>query len=370
MADKLATLYHKGKGGKLYSWKVWCEGADIVTEYGTTDGKKSISRKAAKPKNVGRSNETTAEEQAAKEALSMWNKKKDGKYSETPDAAEDTVFLPMLAHDYSKQKKPVEFPVDVQPKLDGVRCLAFWQNGRVVLMSRGGKEYDVKHISEALIDCLPKNYVLDGELYVHGNKLQDTIRLVKKHRDGDDGSIRISYCVYDGFYIGKHGLPWENRRDALAIVLTDIISKTPAAYIKTVYTKQITSEEELLSELELCEKNGYEGVIVRTYAGKYTLGHRSRDLLKLKKFKDAEFEIVGHTEATGNDSGTVIWTCRTPDNKEFSVRPIGTRKERATYLRRAERYYGRVLTVKYQSLTKDGIPQFPVGLAIREQMDL
>lgn len=68
------TLYHRGKAGGLYSWRVWTEGADILTEYGLVDGEKQIARKTATPKNVGRANATTAEEQAALEAKSMWQK--------------------------------------------------------------------------------------------------------------------------------------------------------------------------------------------------------------------------------------------------------------------------------------------------------
>jgi DNA ligase-1 len=29
-------------------------------------------------------------------------------------------------------------------------------------------------------------------------------------------------------------------------------------------------------------------------------------------------------------------------------------------------YYGKLLTVKYQELTSDGIPRFPVGISFRD----
>ncbi|MEJ2027139.1 MAG: aconitase family protein, partial [Limibacillus sp.] len=88
-------------------------------------------------KNIGRSNETTPQEQAEKEARAAWQKKLDRKYSLTPEEARETVFLPMLAHNWRKQKRYPEFPLDVQPKLDGVRCIAHRDNGKVKLMDFG-----------------------------------------------------------------------------------------------------------------------------------------------------------------------------------------------------------------------------------------
>lgn len=37
MAYESCVLYHEGRKGKLYSWRVWTEGAKIVTEYGQDD---------------------------------------------------------------------------------------------------------------------------------------------------------------------------------------------------------------------------------------------------------------------------------------------------------------------------------------------
>jgi DNA ligase-1 len=39
---------------------------------------------------------------------------------------------------------------------------------------------------------------------------------------------------------------------------------------------------------------------------------------------------------------------------------------RTDFYKNAAKYIGKKLTVKYQELTKDGIPRFPVGIAIRD----
>jgi hypothetical protein len=81
---------------------------------------------------------------------------------------------------------------------------------------------------------------------------------------------------------------------------------------------------------------------------------------------EEEFPIVGYREAEGPDAGTVIWVCRTEDGQEFSVRPRGTRAERAGWLETAESAIGKPLTVIFQERTEGGIPRFPVGKAIRD----
>lgn len=366
----LPILYKEARTGKLHSWQIWTEGADMVEEYGTVEGEKTTNRRTCEGKNIGKKNETTPEDQAAKEAAAKHQKKLDKGYRLTKDAAKETVFLPMLAHDYNKLKKAIEFPVDVQPKLDGVRCLARMGDEDVNLMSRGGKEYVVHHITDELRDMLSPKTVLDGELYVHGMPLQDINALVKKHREEDDpeypgGSVQLEYWVYDGFHEECTHHTWERRRDDLVRYMDGFPDRVK---VRPVPTFKCKSEEQLFEFLDRFLEEGYEGAILRLPDGEYSLGHRSRNLLKLKKFEDSEFEIVGWYEAKGNDKGTVCWTCATPEGKEFRVRPMGTREQRAKWLEEADSYIGKMLTVKYQQLSKDGIPTGnTVGVAIREE---
>jgi DNA ligase-1 len=48
------------------------------------------------------------------------------------------------------------------------------------------------------------------------------------------------------------------------------------------------------------------------------------------------------------------------------VRPRGTHEERAVLLNNAGSYVAKKLTVRYQELTDDGIPRFPVGISFRD----
>jgi ATP-dependent DNA ligase len=96
----------------------------------------------------------------------------------------------------------------------------------------------------------------------------------------------------------------------------------------------------------------------------YKEGARSKDLLKYKKFKDGEFEVVGHHLAK---IGTPIpiFECKCGE-KIFSVMMKEDLANKNKRMKNIAEYYGKLLTVKYQELTNDGIPRFPVGISFRD----
>jgi ATP-dependent DNA ligase len=357
-------LYHKGKTGATWEWKIWTEGDKIYTEYGIVGGAKQLACKKAEPKNVGRANETTAEGQAMSEAASMHKFKLDRKYSLTPEEAQESVFLPMLAHDFDKYGKKVSYPVFVQPKLDGCRALACWKNNKIVLLSRSGKEYNVPHIQEELAKYIPEDLVLDGELYIHGVGFQSLVKLIKKNRPE---SIQLTYCVYDCFVIGEEEATWEDRYMKLTNYHDMFAS---SAYIRFVPTNLAQDLNHIKSYQKDYIGKGYEGAIVRCGDGVYELGYRSQKLLKVKLWQDKEFKITGFTNGVGKFEKCVIWECVAENGLKFNVTPKGTASEREEWLRDAPSYIGQMLKVKFFERTDDGLPRFPVGLGVRPEEDM
>jgi ATP-dependent DNA ligase len=172
------VLYHKGSNGSIRQWQVWSEGADIVTEHGQKDGKLQIARKTATAKNVGKANATTPEIQARIEAEAMYTHKLTRKYSLSIVDCEERLMLPMLAHSFEKAKNKVTYPAYIQPKFDGVRCIARvigQAEGRnvVQLLTRAGKQWDIPHLALELGEIMPEGLVLDGEIYIHGKTFQE-----------------------------------------------------------------------------------------------------------------------------------------------------------------------------------------------------
>ena len=399
------TLYGKASTGKIKMWSIKVQdnkgvGA-ITTTHGYVGGKlQENTRLVTVGKNIGRKNETTPVQQAVSEAQSDWKKKTEagGMTEKKPEeaaagagsapkaddsdkesvkgkpsaeknakaaAAAGVVPHPMLAHDYNKRGKDIKFPCYAQRKLDGVRCLAISGSG---LFSRTGKAFPHMDHIRAEINSLPKGplapnggTILDGELYSDSLNFQEIVGLVKKETLKPEDApkmLKIYLCVYDTVQDGTNeernaylkNLFKTHKFKALKLLPTDVANNLDD--IKRLHADYVA--------------DGYEGLILRNKAGLYKVGHRSADLQKYKEFKDDEYKIIGFKEGDGIEKGCVIWLCETKDKKPFSVRPRGTHEDRAEAFKTASKQVGKKLTVRFQELTEDGIPRFPVGLAVRD----
>jgi len=359
------TLYAKDSKEKIRIWKIEVVGANINTKHGLMDGKiVSKTKTITDGKNIGKSNETSPEEQAIAEATSTWQNQKDSGYFESINEAETTdIYLPMLALVFSKRKHDIKYPAYVQPKLDGVRCLVKKINKSTLhFMSRGGKDYNVlqKHpMVSALLEYMQVGDILDGEIYKHGWSLQKITSMVKKYQPE---TFELEYWIFDTPIRGT----FEDR----------FVSMKKSKNLKFVETHKIASESEVHTYHDKYVQEGYEGVIVRNADGEYKFGERSSDLQKYKEFIDDEFEITGWKVEEQNINGEnykcIVYICKTKDGATFNCRPKGTLKVREELLKIAKDLVGKQLTVRYQALTDDTegkgrkVPQFPVGICIRD----
>lgn len=243
------------------------------------------------------------------------------------------------------------------------RCIAIIENHNVTLLSRKGKRITtMKHIEKELsqlCDC-----VLDGELYNHSMKFDKIIGAIKRDEMNDDSKL-IEYHVYDlvsedEFFVQRYA--------KLRYFLIDypiFLLEHDLVHTKLVETFAVNSESDSIARRDDFISKGYEGAMYRSLNGYYKINGRSKDLLKLKKWQDAEFEITGATE---DKLGECVFECMTKDGHFFSTKMEGTHEERMEQLANANDYIGCMLTVKFFELTKDKIPRFPVGLRIREDL--
>jgi hypothetical protein len=89
MRTELPTLYKKDTTDKIRQWSIIAEDNKFWTEQGILDGKIVVNKPTiTHPKNIGKSNETSAEEQAHAEAKAKWEIKKSGEYFESIEAAQ------------------------------------------------------------------------------------------------------------------------------------------------------------------------------------------------------------------------------------------------------------------------------------------
>jgi DNA ligase-1 len=359
---RLPNLYSKTSKGARNIWMCWVEGAYVCVRWGQDGGALQDARFKCEPKNVGRANATTAEQQAVEEARSKWKKQVKKKYHWDPSHWEtNTNLKPMLAKVWADEKHKIVYPATVQPKLDGLRCFAYLKDGEVFLQSRGGDPYVVHHIQQQLKLLLPEGVIFDGELYSHGTSLQTINSWVRRPQED---STNITYVVYDYVQRSDMDLFWPSRLAALSLKFWE--KNVNATHIYQCPHMTVDREEEIKPLHDAYVQHGYEGAIVRSYDMPYRFGYRSSGLLKMKEFQDDEFRIVGYERGKGKFENVPIFHCKTKTGQVFGVTPRGTDQERLRMLNEADTYLNKDLTVRFFNYTPDGIPFHPVGVAIRE----
>ncbi len=381
-----AKLYKLDSTGKLRFWEIKtfrsipnCQGMPGDIDYGYKvshgiEGSNNIvsSSTLVKPKNLGKKNATTPEQQADFEAESLMKKQMDKNYTPNKNqaAAKDVGLLPMLAQRYDQHPAKFIFPGYIQPKLDGLRCLAVVRDGDIRLISRKGKEFKaVKHLKQKIAQSLGYlvlgqlaipddiDIILDGELYSHDMTFQEIISATKRDKANDE-SEKIEYHIYDTIqeehFYDRH---WWLRKN--------IISNEN---VKLVWTFEVYDEAEIISRNQENIKRGFEGSILRNKEGFYECDKRSYNLLKVKEFLDDEFEIVGAEESVGKRAGQACFVCKTKKGAEFTVNMMGTDADRTEYWTNRADYIGKFVTVRFFEWTtsEKPVPRFGVGVAVRD----
>lgn len=417
-----STLYALNKDGSYQEWKVSVFGADVIVEFGKLSGKKQIKITSCEPKNIGRSNETTGEQQAVLEARSKWEKQVRLGYRETKEELQtEENFSPMLAHDAIKRSKSIVYPAYVQPKLDGVRALVTLdKDGIPVFNSRGNKTYPVQGALLQQVKELAEHTgfdKFDGELYIHGLSLQKIVALAKKWRTPEqiEAEIEKDYqadikrynkAVADGEHLWKDfdgnvwavstykpvkdvdrfsgyssldleyhifdipvnaQSPWysyehDNTRHQDLLVVADAVEcELNVPLVKVIHGIVVSSEREVKWSIGKYMEQGFEGSIIRNFKGVYEFGQRSSDLQKWKQFQDGEAKVLDSVE---DKNGEGVLLCEERDGTRFNCKMKGTHAERSQA--KMLLLVGDFINFTFQSRTDDGVPQFPVGQSVRE----
>lgn len=365
----LPTLY-KQKNDKVLFWQIETGSGPLdqipiyVIKHGYVGGKTQTTfTEVRNGKNQGKANETTAIQQCDLEAKALWQKQIDHKgYVENLKA--DNGFKPvkpMLAHSYDDHPHKLVFPCYVQAKYDGIRCVCHIDNsGGIRFFSRQSSEFlTLSHLKEELQKLNYRNIILDGELYSHKINFQEIISAVKRDEVSDKTPL-IEYIVYDA---ALSNTPYEKRLSILSSLLKPEWNTNAKIKVATTY---ITNT---LDQIEAYHKSytdkGYEGVILRNSQGLYVEDKRSYDLLKYKKFQDAEFEIVGIEMNKGKLKDTCVFVCKTKKGTQFKAMPEGTQEQREQMVvdwNSGKIKTGDFATIKYFSMTTsdDPVPRFPI----------
>lgn len=287
---------------------------------------------------------------------------------------------PMLAYDLEQYVNSLEYPVYVQPKLDGYRCLTYCNPAtkEVVFFSRQGKTFAyLDHIRANILRIIKmkKNrisrepFFLDGELFITDANVPNPIYLLRSflgRKSMTAAELKeheiIHYHLFDAFFPNQPEMPFENRWKWL---LTHFRPAKVPDCVELVPTLLVHNQDELFSLRDHFLEEGQEGIIVRKPAGVYRRGYKSKNILRSKKIFENKFVIANYREGLGKDKGSVIWVfrCKKSPKRTFQARPMGTLTERRKWFAEARNWIGKEVRVKFFNKDENGcVRRNPVAI--------
>jgi len=177
----------------------------------------------------------------------------------------------------------------ISEKLDGVR--AFW-NGSEFCSREGNKFY----APDWFVKRFPKDITLDGELFAGRGTFNEASGIIRCKDQPNRWKFKIEYHVFDIPSMGNK--PFETRHQHL----TDLFDKLCIKWVKVVSHTVCQDKDHLMKELSRVQDLEGEGLMLRKPGSLYE-GKRSKTLLKVKTFLDADAEVIGHEEGHGKNTG-------------------------------------------------------------------
>ena len=175
-----------------------------------------------------------------------------------------------------------------EPKLDGIRCIAFKKGSDVKLLSRN--KLDLTQSYPKVVGALAGqegNFIIDGELAaVDGDRT--SFGLLQQARRG---AVPIVYFAFDIVFVDGNDTTTFDLVERKALLKRSLRWRKPLSYVSHL-------AEDGESYLEEACKKGWEGLIAKRAASPYANG-RSKDWLKFKCSNEQELVIGGYTDPRG-----------------------------------------------------------------------
>lgn len=244
------------------------------------------------------------------------------------------------------QERPDVSRYWVSEKLDGVR--AFWNGEKFI--SRQGNTF---HAPAWFTEGFPER-PLDGELWIHRDSFEDLLSAVSKDTPVDEEWEKVSYHVFE--------LPdAEGTFSSRIRQIKALVDATENPSLKLVEHFRVSSHQALMKKLDDVVDAGAEGLMLHHERSQYRTG-RSSDLLKVKRFDDAEAQVIKRLPGKGKYTGMMgALLLETPEGIRFRIGSGFSDEER-----RNPPAVGSLVTYKHYGKTKKGKPRFASFLRMRE----
>lgn len=255
---------------------------------------------------------------------------------------------PMLAKKYPDDLRCEQFYY-VQEKLDGNRCIAYWDDGWK-FKSRSGKPLNVNFDMSWANEC----DIFDGEIMTLGHAGTRDFNVTSGAINGkftDKSSLH--YYIYD--IITEEPIIYEKRKAILDEYSEKGTGKDCSILpvLDKVYVFRNTDYNENLDKwLDYIVDKGGEGVMLRDPNAYYQSGKRCDALLKYKKLQTMDLRIVGWNygkEGGKYENAIGSFICKT-DDESIIVNVSGMSDE--IRFSNPNKYIGKIIEVAYFSTSK------------------
>jgi DNA ligase-1 len=290
------------------------------------------------------------------------------------------MFKPLLAAPVDE--KLLKFPLLASTKIDGIRAIV--RDGR--LYSRSNKPIANEHV--AFKFARPELEHYDGELVFGPVTAKDVCRATTSVVNSLSklGGLDVTFHVFD--HIEDEDAPYQKRHSMLQ----------ESNGVLVVEQKTIHNLEELYEFEAKVLAQGYEGLILRCPNAPYKRGRSTTlegTLLKLKRWVDAEFEVIGLVEQMENanekkvnelgrsqrsshkaglipkgELGALIVRSLDGSGVEFNIGSGFSHQMRVAVWRNPKHYIGRIAKAKWFPIGVKDKPRQPIFVAWRDESDL
>lgn len=392
-------MFNKDSKGVKREWFGAVYAGGVITSHGTVDGVKTLSE----PYQIDLNNSgRTFIEQATLELRSRYalkNKKHGYRFKGELTTVNSK---PMLAEDWWKRRKStvLHFPVVVQPKLDGIRCLVKQDYDRDQLIYRSRTNSSFGHLNylfeeeiRAMLPFFPFQVELDGEFYIHGMLLQqiasivsfkvseeDALKLKGKKREHADEVFRLrSQLKYNIFtIITPDDMVYEDRNHILHQAYHQGQLSLGRPFEKVVLVEENIAQsmkevEALANEYHHVRK--YEGIMIYKLGSSlpaekksesYYRHARTWNLIKYKPFFDEEMKIL--SVKGGKGKAADLAGCQVVDSEGVTheVNIAENDAVRRKIFENPKLVIGKEATVKHYGRTDAGKLRHATIVAIRD----
>lgn len=289
----------------------------------------------------------------------------------------------------------IKFPILASIKLDGLRIMKV--NGKIV--TRKFKDLPNEYVRGILEQILPDG--IDGELMAFRMVEEGTRRIpcnfneIQSRFMSEDGQPEFIFSAFD-YVKGELDVPYQTRIEDLKAWYET--SKHPN--VELVLPALMNTLDEFYNYEADALDAGFEGVMIRSLTGKYKCGRgtlKEGILLKFKRFKDAEAEVLGYEEKLHNTNvkqqdefglskrsskkegmvaANTLGTLKVRDitsGIEFGIGSGFDDEMKLHIWTNRDKYMGKLVKYKYQEVGMkegDGKPRFPVFLGFRSELDM